>query len=270
MKSHLKSEGKYFPVRRFSCSLVSLLALFGVLGCQTGNRSSSKPSDLIKHSQQLNDEVSLKSDRSELEALRGDIPQATQMQNDELAMDLELMAKAKQPPHEIRAQFQQKVRKLRTQFRDKTQKVRAQFRDSQAREREEFLNETQRERDDFKSNKPDREKSKEFYAAQDLKRRDFYENQKAQRREFEAQLEQKNKDVNGNMKTRIDQFEEQLRLYSKRRAEEEKLAKATKASMSGKETKGEFSSDPNLDAEAAKILREFDEMKSAPSEKLEP
>lgn len=273
MNSNLKSGGRI-------CREVLLLGLgFVVLifsGCSTSSDVKSLESENpVFLAKELDAEVSLKSDREQLRVLRKDVPKDIKVENDELAMDLELMVKAEKPAHEIRGNFQNKVRKLRNRFRSKTRKVRTQFSKVQKKQRNRFLKNLKQERESFKKQKVDKSKTKEFYAAQDLNRKDFFANQKDQRKEFESEVKQKSKDFHGNMRERVKQFNEQLRIYSKRLREKERLEQKQKK-QAQKERKQKlrrggpiFKKNQTLDAEAQKILKEFDAMKSVPADPLE-
>ena len=254
---------------------VSLLffGLVGLVGCQTSSRTRVLEKDNpVRFAQELDEEVSLKSDREKFEKLRKDVPEGQQVSNDEMAMDMELMVQAEKPAHEIRGAFQLKVRKLRQRFRDKSSKVRKKFRDTQKKQRDAFLNELKEEREDFRSEKVEREKTKEFFAKQDLERKEFFAIQKEQRKEFESEMRQKSKDFHGNMRERVKQFNEQLRLYTKRQKEkqreEQKKKKEAEKTAKGNSSGPVFKKNQKLDNETKKILKEFDDMKSMPSEKL--
>ncbi|MCB0406984.1 MAG: hypothetical protein KDD34_02205 [Bdellovibrionales bacterium] len=274
MNSHLKSEGKKFRLWRIVTFFIAGPLLLSSIGCQTGEKSrTSEWENPAKYSQELSEEVSLKSDRSQLEELRKEIPQETKVANDELAFDLELMGKANKQPYEIRNVFQGKVRKIRERFRQKSQDVRKKFRDTQKKQRDQVLEQLKTERGEFKKQKPDREQNKEFFAKQDRERKDFFEKQKDQRKEFESDMQQKSKDFHANMRERVDQFNEQLRLYTKSFNEKKKYEEDLKKSKAREQKRPSgqgpfFKKDPQLDAETKKIMNEFEDMKSIPSEPL--
>ena len=273
MNSNLKSDGRFFP---WALLLATGLFLSFISGCST---SSKGPDAALENpvllAKELDAEVSLKSDRDQLNEMRKQVPEEKKKSNDELAMDLELMVQAEKPTHEIRGIFQNKVRKLRDRFRKKTQKVRKKFRDIQKKQRDEFLSQLKEEREDFKTQKADRKKTKDFFAEQDLKRKDFFADQKDQRKDFESEMKQKSKDFHGNMRERVKQFNEQLRIYSKRLREKEKLERKNKKEARLKQKKASqsggaiFKRNQKLDAETEKILKEFDAMKSVPADPLE-
>jgi outer membrane murein-binding lipoprotein Lpp len=274
MKSVVMSEGKLF---RNSALFAGVLLLLISVGCASGQKSQSASSNPANLADQLDEEVSLKSDRDKFVELRKDIPEKQQVNNDELAMDLELLAKVDKKPSRIRSQFQRQVSKLRNNFRKKSKRIRTDFRDVQKKQRDTFLKSLKMQREQFYSRKPDRDKSKEFYAKQDVERKDFFADQKDQRKEFDAKMRQKSKDFNANMRERIRQFEEQLRLYkknftAKQKEEREAKREAQRAAREQKGPKvpqnGYFKTDPHLEKETQKIMQEFDEMKSKPGSDL--
>lgn len=250
-----------------------VFGLVSALGCQTSSMTRVLEKDSpVRFAQELDEEVSLKSDRESFEKLRKDVPQGQKVSNDEMAMDLEMMVQAERPAHEIRGAFQLKVRKLRQKFRDKSSKIRKKFRDTQKKQRDDFLNVLKQEREEFRDEPANKERTKGFYAQQDLVRKDFFTVQKEQRKEFEGEMRQKSKDFHGNMRERIKQFNEQLRLYTtrqkeKEREEKKKKKEAAKAAI-GKPSGAVFKKNQRLDSETQKILKEFDDMKSMPAEKL--
>lgn len=275
MNSILLSDGKFFRTP----SLVLMCALFFLaLGCShlgnTGSYPSSGAQNPARLADELNEEVSLKADRDQLRELRKDVPEEKQTSNDELAMDLELMAKAERPAHEIRGQFQGKVRKLRERFRDKSRDIRERFRKIQKEQRDEFLTHLKREREEFKETKVDREATKEFFAKQDRERKDFFAEQKDQRKEFESEMRQKSKDFQSNMRERVNQFNEQMRIYNTRQREKERAEKKQKQKERRQlqQSAGQggpiFKTNQKLDTETKKILQEFESMKSVPSTPL--
>ena len=114
MKSGVTSVGKFFP---FFAWIGSAVLVIGLLGCATGRKSQETASNPANLADELNEEISLKSDRERLAELRKDIPKEQQVQNDELSMDLELLAKADKKPTRIRSEFQRQLSKLRNNFR---------------------------------------------------------------------------------------------------------------------------------------------------------
>lgn len=271
MNSHRRSDGKNC-LNKTSIGLIAASLVF-LIACQSTNKTRVlEKENPVQLASELDEEVSLKSDREQLNELRKNVPEAQKESNDELAMDLELMGKADRPAHEIRGKFQQKVRKLRQKFRDKSAEVRKKFRDVQKKQRDQFLKNLKAEREDFRKEKVEREATKEFFSKQDRERNEFFAMQKDQRKEFESEINQKSKDFHGNMRERIKQFDEQMRIYSKRKSEKEREEKKRKKEAAeaakGSTTGPVFQGNPSLDQESQKILKEFNDMKSMPSEKL--
>src|SRR5690606_36454977 len=110
---------------------------------------SSKEED-TPLTEQVQDEVSIKADRSYLDQERQNIPAEIKKANDELAFDLEQMGQIKEDPNKIRERFQTKVRKARDKFRNQLAKKRENFSKEERKQREAFLKAQAKEREAFK------------------------------------------------------------------------------------------------------------------------
>lgn len=220
MNLRQKSVGKIIPFSAFDGGLFCLVALglgLGLSGCGTsggGGSSEVRPS--------LDEEISLKADRSSLDELRKDIPPEKQVENDEKALLLELMGQLKMHPSEVRTKWGDLVRKKREAHRKNVQKWRDEFNKNETKARNEFLEKAKSERDGFRKQKVDRDRTRDFYAEQDRVRRDFFADERDKRKDFESQVTAQSKEFDSYMRERDKEFNEQHRLYSKQWADREK------------------------------------------------
>lgn len=220
MNSLRKSVGKIF--------LAFQAAVY--LGCAGASYRDAEPSPAAKVQEELEDEISLKADRSHLEELRKDVPEDKKQANDELALIVQLLNDTKLAPSDIQSRYQRTTHKHRDKFRKKVKQLRESFNKVERKKRDEFIREQKQARDKFMKTKADRERSKEFFDEQDLKRREFFANASDRRKEFEDEIKIQSKDFDSHMRERGREFNEQFRLYTRRyhqkQREEREAAKA--------------------------------------------
>ncbi|MCB0383994.1 MAG: hypothetical protein KDD43_01275 [Bdellovibrionales bacterium] len=242
--------------------LSSLLLVFGLSSCQTGaTGDDGRPV--------LDEEISLKADRSHLADLRKDIPEEKQIENDEKALMLELMGQLKLHPSKVRSKWGDLVRKKREQHRRNVKKWRDEYTRKEKQRREDFLAKAKDEREDFKKTKVDREQSKRFYAEQDRKRRDFFADERDKRKDFESEVKAQSKEFDSYVRERDREFNEQHRHYSKRWADQEKQKREEKQAQRKAQTS------PGAPGQVPEgvdpqFLKDFEEMRNVPGTSLAP
>ena len=266
MNSLQKSVGKSF---RFSSlglglyCLVPYMLVFSLSSCSTGEKDEeARP--------KLEEEVSIKADRSALDELRKDIPEEKRVENDEKALILELMGELKLHPSKVRSKWGTLVRKKRDKHRKTLKKWRSDYSRDEKKRREEFTKKAKKEREDFRRGKPDREKTKEFYADQDRERKEFFGNERDKRKEFESDVRSKSKEYDSYMREKNREFNEQHRLYYKRwqaREKEKRAAKQEKYRKGRSQKASAAQVPPGVDPQ---FVKDFEEMNNVPGTRLAP
>jgi hypothetical protein len=258
MNSHLKSVGKIF--------LFGLCLSLGA--CATGPKDEETSPITQDIQDQLGGDVSIKADREYLDAERKNVPAEIKKANDELAFDLQQMGQVKENPERVRSRFQEKVRKARDKFRQKLHKIRDNYTKNERKQREAHTKVLNKERDEFKKQKADRDRNREFYAEQDLKREDFYADSRQKRSEFEEEMRSQSKEFDESMRERVKQFNEELRIYTQRYREMErcKRDKTCTPETSGDGASSPSAADPHpVERKHTYDMREFDAMKAVPA-----
>jgi hypothetical protein len=197
------------------------VALIFSLGC--AHRVTKKREEDRKNIHaQLAEEMSLKSDRDDMQTARKDIPLEKQKTNDELALYLSLMKQGTEKPQVVREKFSMLMERKRVSFREKVHKLREVYRRDETKRRDDFLNKQRRTRDNHKLTRRTPEQSRDFYGAQEKERLAFTADERDRRTSFEAELNAQSKDFDSYMREKNNEFNEQLRLYSKKFADRAK------------------------------------------------
>lgn len=179
-------------------------------------------------------DVSLKSDRSELEKLRSEIPDDVKKQNDEIAMVLSYVYReSEEEPSRLRDRFQAALRKRREVMDKHLRSSRDSFSKEERRLRDEFLRTSKDERDDYLSRKRSREDRKKFFDGQEDKRRAFFADQSEKRKDFESQVQDERKKLEDFIREKQNQFNQEWREYQARYTERRRLNE-TKKKMENK------------------------------------
>lgn len=165
---------------------------------------------------EVSEKYSLSADRAALDELRKDIPQSTQVKNDEEALILQLMSENKKDPVEVRRVFDGMVRKKRDLFDKDMNKTREQFNKTEKEARDEFLKKSESDRKVFNKKKRSKEERAEFYNKQDETRREYFANERDRRQEFESVSREKRKDFEDHVRSRTNDFNQEVRAYGKR------------------------------------------------------
>lgn len=211
-----------------------LLPLFIFTACQSApEKKSEEPSSppLVEN------EFSLKADRSQFDELRKEIPDEIRRENDELAFVRSLMADGDQEPAKIRERYYKAVRDRREKFTKAQRKLREEFTKKERNERESFLKQLKAEREQFmkrvKARKVSREEQKDFFDEIEARRRDFFNDQRDNRNEFEARQTEQRRAFEAYINERNQLFNQELReyttLFNERRKALEMKKKAERA-----------------------------------------
>lgn len=175
---------------------------------------------------ELAQESSLKADREQLAELRKNVPPEKQKENDELALQLNVMKQGTEQPNLVRERFSAMVQKKRSAFRQKAQDLRDDYRKEETRRREDFMNAQRSKRESFMKRKPNSKDTRDFLGDQERERQRFYGDERDRRQNFEAEMGAKSRDFDSYMRERQAEFNEQFRLYSKKYSERPKERKA--------------------------------------------
>lgn len=200
MKSLLKSVGNF-------CLVVILIVNFGCY-------SPSKPVHTTAESVQekLVPEVSLKSDRENLEELRNRISPEQKEDNDEIALVLGLVNNKNLSRPDIEQRFAQVVHRHRRKFQKKVTELRTHFTREERKQREQYLEEQKVERNRITKKGLSPQKTKSMLLDLDLKRQEFLSQLKDKRTDFEFEVNSQVKDFEFYMKEKQKEFAEQIKL----------------------------------------------------------
>lgn len=171
-------------------------------------------------------EVSISKDQEAIEELRKNIPEQKRKENDLLKETLKMMGDGNEAPARVRDRFQKVVRDMQNNRRKQADKTRDAYNKKERKDREAFLKKLDYARDDFRRKKVDREKSREFYDEQDLKRKDFFAEQREKRQEFESENRQSQDDFRNMIREKQTEFDLEYRNYTKRYQEGQREAEA--------------------------------------------
>jgi hypothetical protein len=211
-------------------------------------------------------ELSLASDRSQIEQLRKDIPEEIRKENDEMALILNLLKSEEEEPNRLRERFNKVMRDRREIHDRELRRKRDEFSRSDRKAREEFIATQKSERDEFmRRGQRSAEERREFFDSQDVKRKDFFSAAADQRKVFESEQSAVRRDFEAEARERANRFTEELRVYSNRFYERKK-AEALKGRIRQKE------SDSTVTGSAQRPTweREFEAIPKTPPTPLGP
>lgn len=195
-------------MRAYLLSLAILIFFpFLIISCATSEKSQES------NGAGLPEEIRLKEDRSALEELRKDIPAEVQAENDEIAFILNLMTKEKSNPTQIQSRFNTALRKKRQNFDKKERKLREAFNREQKKQREEFLANLKKERKETDHKKLDREARQAKYTEYDVKRREFFNEERDERREFESLAKERRSEFDSHIREVRGRFNQEYKTY---------------------------------------------------------
>lgn len=192
--------------------------------------TQNTPFAQVQNSKDTTKELSLSEDQKKLQALREDIPEPVQKQNDELQIILQLMQQDKANPNKIRSRFQTLQRKRRSEFTKTERKQRTNFTKKQKQQRDRFLKNLKQQRESFKSSDPDRDRRKDFYDKQDELRKEFFANQKDESKEFYDKQREESKAFYSEARETGKMFNDELSMMRKRQQDRKKQIKELKNS----------------------------------------
>lgn len=201
------------------CLAVGFFSLLSSCAQNPPSVSQVRQDDRKTVDQELSSEMSLKADRQELSDLRNQIPAEKQKSNDELALYLQLMHQGTEQPQVVHDKFSALVERHRTSFREKVQKLRENYRRGEAKRRDAFLDGQKNARASYTSSKRTPEQMQEFFASQDSERKNFFADERDRRTSFESEISVQSKDFASYMREKVNEFNEQYRLYSKKFSE---------------------------------------------------
>ena len=234
--------------------LVYVLSAFAVVSCRApGPRSPPLPAAPVP------DEVSLKADRSALDALRIQEPEEVKRRNDELALLLALMKDGSEDPGKVRDRFGKIVRDKRDLMDKRLRKEREAFGKRETQAREALLKDLAKRRARQLSRKHPSDENKEFYDDQEAKRKGFFDEQRDRRAEFESKALESRKDFEDDVREKTNWFSQEMRAYSTSFYERQK-AEGLQRSMKEKERQVRPPANPDA--------KDFQEIPKAPGEAL--
>ena len=201
------------------CLGLAILLFF--CGCQISTPRKSNETVPTKVLDKAN--YSLAADRSQFDEIRSEIDKTMQTKNDERALYAEWMLEEKKSPEEIREKFNNLVRKKREKFNNDITKIREEYSKNEKKQRDQLSEELAQDRENIKEQDISREKRNDLYEKIDTKRRDFYSEQRQARDEFEADIREKRKDFDDYIKEKTDDFNQELKNYSVRWKEKQKV-----------------------------------------------
>lgn len=249
---------------RISIKIILLLGtLFSLFSCRSKDVSDEeKPL--------VDSKYKLSEDRSALEELRKDIPQAQRVENDEMAYILGLMSQPQKNPSEIREKFNVALRKKRDLFQKDMKKKREEFVKKEKQEKDEFMKDIEQDRKDFNRRKNTSDQRREFYSENEAKRKNFFAEQREKRESFESDIRGQRKDFEDYAREKSNEFNQEHRAYIKRydqlkkEKEEDRKQKKSNFNIPGEEN-ASHESLTNKDIE--KI---FQERRKQPADNLIP
>ncbi|MBY0553748.1 hypothetical protein K2P97_04410 [bacterium] len=201
-------------------NFILLVPLIFLISCQI---ASHRGSESNVNAPLVDPKYSIAKDREELDAIRESVPQEIKSRNDEKALMAELMGELKYDPSVVREKFANLVRKKRELFNKDMNRSREEFSKREKKERDEFFKELESDRESFLKRKVDREKRADFFNDQDEARRTFIAEQREKRDEYEADTRDKRKNFEDYVKEKNDEFNAELKEYTVRWKEKEKL-----------------------------------------------
>lgn len=190
------------------------------VGCGKPDASATTASTLASNET----EMSLKADRSELDALRKDIPEEIKKQNDEIALIMSFIVRdSEEEPNRVRDRFNTAIRKKREAIDKKISRAREDFTKHERADRDAFLKKAKAERDEYLSKrKRSADDRKRFFDDQEDRRKSFFADQADKRKDFESETQALRKDNEDFTREKQSAFNEEWRAYQTRYNERKK------------------------------------------------
>lgn len=182
----------------------------------------------------MNEELSLKADRSQLEELRKEVPADVKKGNDELAAILGMLNTGyEEEPSKIRDRFNKAIRDRRQKMDKQLRREREDYTRAEKKRREEYQKKQKAERDEFLRKKRSQEERRDFFSDQDTKRREFQADEREKRNEFEATVLERRKTFEDYAREKTNFFNGEIRNYTKE-YDERRRAKSLQSDMKRK------------------------------------
>lgn len=194
----------------FATQTLQLTGLFLVAGLVACTTPRSAPTKLVQ------DEYSLKSDRSQMDKLRKDIPLDVKSENDELAYVLTLFQQDREPPYRIREKWQREIDRRRSRLNREMTTLRDQYNRDEKKKRDETTRLQKEKREKFSAKKPSPDERRTFYEEQESARQEYRSLEREKRDDFERDVREKRRDFEDYIRTRQSDFDHQYREYSRR------------------------------------------------------
>ena len=197
------------------------LVVLSLLSCSsTDRRNTYRQSDPDRPL--VDEKYSLSADRKAMDEYRKEVPESKKLENDEIALVLNLFSDLNRKPSDIRNAFDSALRKKRDLFQKDMSRERESFTKSERKSRDEFLKQMDQERKDFQSRKASKEERQIFYNTQDEKRKDYFSNQKEKREDFESDSRERRKSFEDYAREKRDYFESEYKSFIKKVNEDKK------------------------------------------------
>lgn len=207
-------------LRTIFCTLLGVLMM---TGCATyRSDSSNRVAGDEKILGEQHGEVSLRSDRSDLDQARKDIPDEIKKQNDEIAMLMSFVVRdSEEEPSRLRERFSTALRKKRDAIDKKVRRARDDFSKKEKADRDAFLKKSKADRDRFVSGSSRRSSDdrKRFFDDQEDARKSFFADQQEKRKDFESRINDERKDSEDFIREKQNAFNQELRGYQARYTE---------------------------------------------------
>jgi hypothetical protein len=248
------------------------MAMFAMMGClfACAHGPAQRPniySEPDASRPLVADKYSLTADRTAMEEARKDIPPAKKIENDELAVMIQMTTESSRPPQEIRNQFDKAARKKRELIDKDLKKERDDFSKAEKSNRDQFLKLQLKTREDFTKTKHPRDEVTEFYKEQNDKRLEYFANERERRSDFESDVRDKRKNFDDYTREKTSEFNQEHRAYTKRYEDLKKAASAKKNEATVKSP----SLNPTLnEIEANQLSKDLEEAYKMPGNSLTP
>ncbi|MGE3972945.1 MAG: hypothetical protein AB7F59_00310 [Bdellovibrionales bacterium] len=208
------------------CSAVMLVIfMVGLLGCSSRAKKPALASE-------MGTEFKLKKDRSDMEALRKDIPEEIRAHNDESAYLINLFQDKQKNPQDISNKFNSDVRRKRDEFSKWERQKREEYTRQEVRRREDYMSESKKKREDSSVKSLKSQERSRFFQDLEVNRRQFFSGESDARRNFESELKQIRSDFEAEMKDLRSRYDHEYKAYSQAYNEKKKTNPSTGYSLS--------------------------------------
>ncbi len=155
----------------------------------------------------------LQEDRSAFDEIRQDISTEKKIENDELAVMLNLFSNPYDTPSKIRNKFNALIRKKRKAFDRKLKDERKAFNTEEKATRDEFLKDLKEQIKYFTVRRFSADERKKKLADIEVKRKAFFEDQKIRRGDFEEQKRAERANFEDYVRQKNSEFQQEMRNY---------------------------------------------------------